>query len=48
MAVPIVRYFGAAFYLLCEILGLISAHLFMFFGIWRPAKHLGKHLDNGT
>lgn len=47
MALPVLRYFGAAFYFLCEILGLLNAHLFMFLGIWRPVNHLNKHLDNG-
>lgn len=50
MAIPIVKYYGAAFYFLCEIMGLLTAWLFMTLGIWKPVKHLNKHvasrLDN--
>lgn len=47
MAIPILKWYGAAFYFLCEVLGLLSAHLFIAFGVWRPVQHLNKHLENG-
>lgn len=46
VALPIIRYYGAAFYFLCEMMGLLSAYLFMALGIWKPVKHLNKHLES--
>jgi hypothetical protein len=48
MAIPVVRYFGAAFSFLFEMLGVLDEHLFIFLGIWRPVKDLKMHLENGA
>lgn len=45
MAFPILNVFGATFYFLCEMLGLLNAYLFMALGIWRPVEHLHKHFE---
>lgn len=45
MAIPIVKWWGALFYFLCEMMGLLSAFLFMALGIWKPVKHLNKHVE---
>lgn len=44
MAVPVVRWYGAAFYFFCEVMGLLTAYLFMAVGIWKPVEHINKHL----
>lgn len=48
MAMPILRWFGVLFYFMCEVLGLLNAHLLIALGIWRPVQHLNKHLENGN
>jgi len=45
MCVPVLRWYGAAFYFLCEISGLLNAYLFMAVGIWRPVEHLAQHAN---
>ncbi|KAI9742356.1 MAG: actin organization and endocytosis protein [Claussenomyces sp. TS43310] len=42
LCIPLVRYFGIAFYLLCEVAGLLNAWIFINIGIWRPVQHLAE------
>lgn len=40
MALPVVRVFGWAYYLLCEYMGLLFAYVFILLGWWVPEKHI--------
>jgi len=40
LTVPGLRTIGRLIYLICEILDLLNAYIFMSIGIWRPDKHL--------
>jgi len=43
MCVQVLRWYGAAFYFVCEVLGLLNAYLFVAVGIWRSVEHMKRH-----